>query len=547
MKVLNWVKKMDHKGKKNWEDLILPVGMLSFLLVLAVTFLLRFTNKTSLVGVSITDYPADTSFGALYEGTLQKNWESWFRDNFYGHTLAVKLRNQFAYTFFSDGNGECDYGRDGFYFNNALLYAGVGGNSANPVSQEEYESYAKKVYELQTKLQKRGKTFLYLLVPHKLEIYPEYLPWNCRILWKKYAWQSNSAIVSMDRAFEKYGVNYYDATEDLLWIKENKEYDAYSPTGHHWTAAATTDVWNKIFDRIESLLPSVSCPEIRILDLTDKLDRGDQDIYRNMNILKGRLAEHYTTPVLEYIDRSPKTLYMMGTSFTWELMKAVSKNTEFRPFQKVIRQGYFSSVSTADSNGVITVDYRRSNKTADFNILANLRDSDIIILEQVKEMGILAQSERFVDYANQYFDQIYYHPGDNVLLYTEDLPAFSGFYDLQDNERWTDGNTGTIRIYGDALQGIDGELKLSVNVRSYHYDRDVKVLFNGEMIGSLEVKQEWEEYHMAIPKGLVQSDENVVCFEFTGETYSPKNLGESSDTRNLGLGFRNLSLMGDIQ
>lgn len=527
--------------------MILPIGMLSFLLLLAVTFLLRFANKTSLVGVSIAAYPADTSFGAVYEGSFQKNWESWFQDNFYGHTTAVKLHNQIAYTFFGDGNGECDYGRNGFYFNNALLYAGVGGNSTNPVSQEAYEEYAQKVYELQTKLEEQGKTFLYLLVPHKLEIYPEYLPWNCRILWEKYAWQSNSAIVSMARAFEQYGVNYYDVTEDLMWIKENKEYDAYSSTGHHWTAAATTDVWNRVFDKIESLPPFISCPEIRILDLTDQLDRGDQDIYRNMNIFKGRLAEHYTTPVLEYNDRSPKTLYMMGTSFTWELMKALSKSVELRPFQKIIRQGYFSSVSTADSNGVTTIDYSRSSRTADFNILANLRDSDIIILEHVKEMGILAQSERFVDYANQYFDQIYYHPGDNVLLYTEDLTAFSGFYDLQDNERWTDGNTGTIRIYGDALQGIDGELKLSVNVCSYHYDRDVKVLFNGKMIGSLEVKQEWEEYHMAVPKSLIQSDENVVCFEFTGDTYSPQNLGESSDARNLGLGFRNLSLMGDIQ
>lgn len=531
-------------AEKKAADIILPSGILAFLLILAMTFLFRFSEKGTLMNVPLAAYPDNVSMGTWYDGTFQKNWAAWLRDNFYGHTTAIKLRNQIAYTFFSDGNGVCDYGRNGYYFNNDLLYAGVGGNSANLLSEEAYDTYAQKVYALQTKLEEQGKSFLYVLVPHKLEIYPEYLPWNDRILWKKYACGDRTVPGSLAKAFDKYGVHYYDPTDLLLQIKENEEYDAYSPTGHHWTVAATASVLNGIFSEIETLNPSVSCPEIHISELTDQIYWGDRDVYWNMNMFQGKQAERYTVPVLEYTDRSQGTLYMMGTSFTNEMRNALSQNIEFRPFQKTIRQGYFGSVTTIDSNGVKTIDYSQSNRTADFGILANLRDSDIVIMEQLKEMGILSQSERFVDYANQYFDQMYYHLGDNILLYTEDLTAFSGFYDLQENERWTDGAAGTIRIYGDELKAVGGEVALSAEICSYHYGRHVDVLFNEQNVGSLEVKQEWGEYHLTVPKDLVLSGENTITFVYSGETYSPLNVGESSDSRNLGLGFRNVSLTG---
>ena len=52
------------------------------------------------------------------------------------------------------------------------------------------------------------------------------------------------------------------------------------------------------------------------------------------------------------------------------------------------------------------------------------------------------------------------------------------------------------------------------------------------------------ESYITVPKDLVLSGENTITFVYSGETYSPLNVGESSDARNLGLGFRNVSLTG---
>lgn len=525
---------------------VLFFGVAMFLCILCVANMLHLSNKAELIGVTLTSYPSNLSIKTVFDGSFLQGWEKWFEDNFYGHTAAVKLRNQFAYSVFRDGNSDWMCGTDEVLYKKSEMYLYVGGNRANGRTQQEYDNYAEQLYLLQEKLKDAGKDFVYIITPFKAEIYPEYLPWYDAVLQKKYADQKSSVKKSLIRALKKSGVNYFDTTDVLREIRENGEYPVFSQTGHHWTLAAAAEAFDTLLSDLEMKTKGLHYPHISIEGMIDKLYERDRDLYADLNLFSEGKNIRYQSPVIHYSQQSDLSVYLFGTSFTLEVSDAVSKDISKRPFDSFFVQEYLSILQVTDENGQIRTRYKENNKMYDRAILSHIRESDIVMMEQPGISGLMDTHIKFLDYVNKNFNQLYYTPGDNILLYTEDPQSFEHFFDLQDDLRWMEGTKGTIHFHGNEIKGISGELFLSMNLCSYYLDQEVDVLFNNEKLCTIGVTPIMKDYRIEIPETLVQKDENQVTFILHGEVYSPKNLGESKDSRNLGLGFTSLSIDGGI-
>lgn len=525
---------------------IFPFGVLAFTLFLLGTFLLRFSNETILNGTTLSAYPQTISLNNIWNGSFQKSWEQWFNDNFYGHAVAVKCHNQIEYSVFRDGVMSL-HGEDGYLIGGAYPYAA--GARALSNTLDEYDAYAIKLLELQTKLAENGKDFIYLVSPLKAEVYPEKLPWSYKILADRYADKGVTNHSALVNALERYHVNYYDMTNDMLRMKESADFDVFSSTGHHWTLTAVASEMKTFFQNIQGMTPHTRYPAVNISEITNELFPTDRDLLDLENVFWGRSSDSYQSPAIQYPEQSDSCVYLFGTSMGVEVATALYQDVQNRAFDSLIYSHYFTLLYTYDENGYDVKVFNPDDAMVNIGVMQHVKNSDLIVMESQGASGILGTHTKFLDYVNENLDKLYYRPGDNIVYYSDDSTgvALEGFYDYAEgNEfRWTNINTGTVHMYGNELRTVSGDINLHINMMSYGVNRNVNVLFNGQFLDTLQVIPAPSDYAIVIPENMIQSDENTITLQMEGEILSPKDLGESEDPRYFGIGIYLLSLEVD--
>lgn len=536
---------------RKWIYRIIPIGVLGFLLFLLCAMLFRFTNKSALCNVPLASYPDKVTLSTIMEGNWQADFGKWLNDNFYGHTKIVKCYNQLAYSIFHDGTGNLLVGRNGWIVEKNQTQAFTSLGYTNPTSEEVWDSYAKKIAVLQTQLQQSGKDFVYLITPSKVEMYPEYFPWHEKLIYKRYA-ADYSPANKLIAAFQKYGVHYYDTTKDIKEMIKENQFPVWYNTGHHWTVTAVANEIQPFFSYMRQIAPDIDYPNLSVTGFSDQMWPSDQDLLQDANIVFGRMSnEKYVTPIIKYDKTSANSIYLMGTSYGYQLTGALWQSGTDKAFKKMIWQQYFVNTTTLDSTGNHVDYYTPDNVPSDLKIMPNLQGTDLVIMEQQGILGVVAENERFADYVNQNIGRIFYNPGENAMTYTKDQAGISyeNFYDQEDWGRWSLGNTGTVHVYGNKLAQIGTDLTLRLNADSYGIDKRAEILFNGTAIGTIVLagarpNRQLQDYTISIPAGLVNETVNTIEFRLDGEELSPKDLGLSDDARNLGIGIANLSIEG---
>ncbi len=523
---------------------IIPVVFLSFMLFLLITFTFRFTNKTNLIGVTLAIYPKDVTFKNFVDGSFQKSFEKWLSDNFYGHNSIVKLHNQIEYSIFHDGLGDWIQGSDGYLYSKSQTYSYIGGEVVNQKTLNEYDDYAKKVYQLQTNLTNNGKDFLYLINPIKAELYPEKLPWYEKIVMDKYASKGNTIKKALIESFQKYGINYYDTTDDLKLMKKSASFDIFSKTGHHWTLTAVASEMNQLFDNIASKTPFISYPSVDVVEITDNLFGTDKDALNLLNVIWPNLSDNYTSPQIKYNNTSNNSVYIFGTSYGWEITGSLYQNQSNKAFNNLVYQEYFTNLVTYDENGSNRTSYTVNNVPADLKVMNTVKSSDLVIMEQ--QGNILETHEKFLNYVNENINFMEYQNGDNAITYKQDAigVSFENFFDLENWGRWTEGQNALVHFYGDDLFNNKSNAILAMNVSSFAQNQTVKIIINGVEIAEIYVTQEKQDYSIEIPSENLSAHENIIEFKLSNKVTSPKILGQSEDARMLGLGFVKLSITG---
>lgn len=526
-----------------FERYIIPVSVIGFLMFLLGAFVFRFTNTTWLVGVMSTPYPPNISFNTVLDGTYQSYFSKWISDNFYKHTEIVKCHNQIEYGVFQDGVGDWIQGEDDYLFSKSQTYTYTGGDYTNINTYEQYLEYASSIAEMQKLLQKDGKDFIFLITPIKAEIYPEYIPWYERNILKRYGKGENSTRKMLIRALEERGVNYYDVTQDLIEMRKNEEFDVYSKTGQHWTLTAAATEMNIIMEQFEKFSMFTNYPRVNVVDIKEELFSIDKDILDLQNVIYPNVADKYTSPLLKMIC-SNDSAFLFGTSFGWEIAGSFYVNEKVRAWDELVYQEYFVNLTEYGEEGKSTQSYSSNNTPDDLSIMRHINNSNVVIMEQQAQLGIMETHKKFIDYVNEQLKTGYYTMSGDLLRNKTEYSQFDlvNFYDLEGWGRWTQGNDCSVSVYED-IADIESPLYLKMRLGSFAYDQVVDIYLNGECIYTINVSPEKKDCLLELPQELIEHSENRIKFVLSEETTSPAQWLHADDDRNLGLGFEELTIV----
>lgn len=526
---------------KKYVQYVIPIISFCFLGCLLVMFIFRMADRGELIGVASVEYPSEISIRTLNNGKFQEDFGKWMSDNFFGHTKIVKIHNQIEYGLFGDGSGDWIQGKDRYLYSKEQTFGYTGGARSNTTNAEEYEAYAQSIYTLQENLKKQGKEFFYLVNPTKAQIYPEKLPWYEKIIAGHYAEDADSAERCLIRAFEKYGVNYYDTTEDLIKMRSSVDYDVFASTGHHWTFTAAANELNKLFDSMSFRTPSILYPKINI-EVSDEFYNTDKDILYLQNVVYPVSSRRYTLPVIEYSNVSNNAVYLFGTSYGWEIADSLYRSAGRYAFRNLTYQQYFTHLTRYNKDGIDQTLYTQDNQPSDLKIMQGIRDSDLVIMEQPGVLQVPETHKKFVDYVNSYIDKMSYKLGQNVMNVTADMAAVElrNFWGAEDWGQWSSDKECSLILHGEVLKMAANPLYLQLTASSYGQNQDVEVFLNNHSIATLSITPENRNYFVQLSADYIQDNENEISFVSNNALVSPLNLNQSDDNRKLGLGISSL-------
>lgn len=522
---------------ENKVSKILPVVILGLLSLLLALFLLKVPSVSS---VSVA-----SSIDAVLDGSYQTSISTWISDNIYGQNFLHKVYNQLKYSLLHEGADDWIIGKDGWIYSDSQSLFEISSGRSPSASYDQYLEYADKIKQVQDALESKGKSFCLLLDSAKAAICPEYLPSNYQFIAEKYS--SVDLLTDGDllkQALDARGVHYYDATALLKELNEAGEITVFHRTGHHWTIAAASMAVNAMFDVMRQDYPDKTFPQIQIVGKTNDLFSVDTDIYDLQNIFSGKKDQNYDTPVIQYKDPSAENMFLFGTSFGYEVLQALYRNEGNRAFDTLAVYQYFTARNIGDNDGLRTDSFREEQPTSDRQIMNEIRDSDIVIMEQ-QMLGIPSTHVQWLDYVAANLDSVYYTLGTNVACATPDqtLVEYGNFYAVEDWGRWSKGTDSSVTLYSqNTLAPKAAKVQLRISARACNFSNCCMVSVNGHKIGTMEIDTEMKEFVLPIPSEYLKQKENEISFLLENRFQTIYELNASGDNRSLGVGIGYLAI-----
>lgn len=525
---------------------ILPYSIFIICLIFMVGTFMRLPHKNVLHGITLAAYPTDFSNEAVWDGSFQASFDNWIKDNFYKHAEVTRFHNQIEYSLFQDGNGIYAQGSDGYCFVKGQTYQYAAGPHAvaNP---DLYEEYVMNVARLQELCLEHGKDFLFLLSPFKEMVYPDKIPWYDKIISDKYANEPETSYDLLREALDKYGVHYYELTDDLITMREaQSDYSVFCNTGEHWTLTAAAYETGIIFDYINGSDKFDTYPEVKVDGLTDEKFGFDTDLVAMFNLNKYD-GDVYNSPIINYPVIDGRNVFMFGSSNGVEIFNSLYRSPENRAYNELTYMHYLSLRVTGNDEGSENITYKNGETIDDMDVMTRIRESSLVLLEMPGYPYISEPHETFVNYAVENLEKGYYTVAGNLI---RELPEdfgidFENFYGVEPWGEWTKGQECSVSLTKDLTSFKDTGLILKFRAMSFAKDQDLTVCFNGHEIGKVDLGTEAENFSLSIPARYIFPEKNTVSFVLGNETTSPKKQGMSEDVRDIGMGFYSLELMGE--
>ena len=374
----------------------LPVLVFSFLLFGAVdTMYFCFKNA----------YPVNIEKHRIFLGEEQKLIDEYVKKSENFLQILKRCKNQFAISALKSSNDTWLFGKNGVFYSEWQTNFFINGTRSFVDSQTVFDEYAQKISVLESLLKKSGKSFLFLITASKAEIYPEFLPWQESIIYKKYGSKEGSQTELLKSALQKYNVTFYDVAPDIRSLKKELGNSIYYPTGIHWSLRTTAREANTILSKIDSI--NIDSP-VKITNEKLQLYKYDREIFWKYPVLV-KPKYDYRTPELTFDNKSKLSLYMYGTSFLPHLAETFFNSADDRLFNRIIVQEYFRTISTYDDNGYNFRFLAPGTAPDEINLYENIQNSDIVIMEQQGCMGLYQIKEphnRFLDYLIEKFSAL---------------------------------------------------------------------------------------------------------------------------------------------
>lgn len=211
-----------------------------------------------------------------------------------------------------------------------------------------------------------GVHLFVLLEPGKEQIYPEHVPENKHYHHDKVF----SAHEFLHQRFEDLGVNYIDAGEWFLQMKDTADFPLFPKTGTHWSNLAAMYVADSLIRYMEALA-DINIQNFTIGEKYVKTKEPDNDLEAWLNLarpLKGTVNYYAKTHIVEDPSAVKPSLITIGDSFYWNILN----HTPFKAiFDRVAYWYYFSSTYFDGPDGnVADIDLLERATSADFIMLA---------------------------------------------------------------------------------------------------------------------------------------------------------------------------------
>ena len=371
--------------------IIFAASVFLFLTALAFIFALRIPEKTSLNGVFETaSYPSENQ--SVWNGQFQAQYAKWFNDNFGKHNFILKVYNQIKYLLFNEGNARWIIGSDKYLFDVGQAKR----NFSSGNTDEEFENYAVLIADFQKKMISMGKKTLFVLTPCKAEIYPEKLPWNYKSLTQRYKDSEEITRFKLISAFDKNNVIYYDATQDVMDIKNANEYPAFYNTAHHWSFMAAANITKKMLELTGDKFANFEVPQINVVNSSGEEFRMDKDAYLLLNVFRGKKADSYDSPFISYGKPSEEKVYIYGSSFSGEIFYTIAKTADELCVKEITYQTY-NTIRSHREKSVDDTKYFKEGEAFQY-FMDDCMNCTFLIMEQQVAGGVMGPHEEFIEY-----------------------------------------------------------------------------------------------------------------------------------------------------
>ncbi len=185
-----------------------------------------------------------------------KDYDTYYTDNFNLRQNFISLINRFDYTFFkiSPVPHRVTVGKDGWFYatKSADYYKG-----ANLFSNAQMHQLKVELENRTKWAESMGTAYYLVIVPNKMNIYPEHLPQHIISISDSTRYDQ---VAALDQQSD---INVIDLKKYILPHKEG-EYDIYQHTDDHWNDLGAYYGYQAIMNRL-----SEKFPELKPFPLTD--------------------------------------------------------------------------------------------------------------------------------------------------------------------------------------------------------------------------------------------------------------------------------------
>jgi alginate O-acetyltransferase complex protein AlgJ len=217
-----------------------------------------------------------------------KDYDNYYTDNFNLRQNFIKILNQFQYSFFhvSSIPDRVTIG-EGDWFYEAKCAANYKGN--NLFNDKEMEAFRHELLNRTKWANKRGIKYYLVLVPDKMEIYPEHLP---RQVIKVSDVTRYDQIVKLNNGST---INVIDIRKNLLAHKKDG-FDLYQHTDDHWNDLGAYYGYQEIMKRV-----SKDFSELKTIPLEEYKIEVEEHLGNLANLLN--LAKEHPEPFVKLSEK----------------------------------------------------------------------------------------------------------------------------------------------------------------------------------------------------------------------------------------------------
>jgi SGNH hydrolase-like domain, acetyltransferase AlgX len=274
-----------------------------------------FFSITPLHGVQIKEEQPRLTVNSFLSGSFQEQQQAFFEQNLSIRPKLVRIHNQIGYSLFDEvAVKSIVVGKDRVLYDKGYIESYLGGDFIGD------ELMTKKVDTLayvQDELKKRNVDLIFLLVPGKASILPQFFPVGYDTIIKK---RSNYKALSENLKNQR--INYIDFVNYFLKLQPETTYPLFTRCGMHWSSYGSTLAADSLFKYMEKL---------RNIDLIDYADIGgeestipkntdaDLDELLNLMVKTPSYKMYYPNIVFKKeVKKAQPSLLLIGDSFMWD-------------------------------------------------------------------------------------------------------------------------------------------------------------------------------------------------------------------------------------